>query len=252
MPIHPGMVEDLSAGVRDLYVDAEQRLLGIVARQRADGFEAPAWAINRLRGIQALRRGAQGVVDALGSAAQLDVFDVVAEAYSTGPAPDWPSSAHSMTTIGVASPTRRPTLVPLIASLRKRSFRRGDDRPLPSTGAPSRFHIGVQGSAWPEDAVGLRLPNRDSDTGVVAGRRVSAQGLASQDISRKDIAQHLVRPQGLQSRNASRRLLNAYWTSRPWDRFSLTSPPVAPGEVLVGTSVADRAKHQQREVVTRQ
>ncbi|MFD7716185.1 phage minor capsid protein [Streptomyces sp. NPDC059814] len=84
MPIHPGMVEDLSAGVRDLYADAERRLLGIVARQLADGFEAPGWATNKLRDIQALRRGAQGVVDALGSAMQLDVFDVVAEAYNTG------------------------------------------------------------------------------------------------------------------------------------------------------------------------
>ncbi|WAU09944.1 phage minor capsid protein [Streptomyces nigrescens] len=84
MPIHPGMVEDLSAGVRDLYADAEQRLLGVVARQLADGFEAPGWATNKLRDIQALRRGAQGVVDALGSAMQLDVFDVVAEAYNTG------------------------------------------------------------------------------------------------------------------------------------------------------------------------
>ncbi|MDT0423528.1 phage minor capsid protein [Streptomyces evansiae] len=84
MPIHPGMVEDLSAGVRDLYADAEQRLLGIVARQLADGFEAPGWATNKLRDIQALRRGAQGVVDALGSSMQLDVFDVVAEAYNTG------------------------------------------------------------------------------------------------------------------------------------------------------------------------
>ncbi|MEU8680780.1 phage minor capsid protein [Streptomyces sp. NPDC048611] len=84
MPIHPGMVEDLSAGVRYLYADAEQRLLGIVARQLADRFEAPGWATNKLRDIQALRRGAQGIVDALGSAMQLDVFDVVAEAYNTG------------------------------------------------------------------------------------------------------------------------------------------------------------------------
>lgn len=84
MPIHPGMVEDLSAGIRDLYADAEQRLLGIVARQLADGFEAPGWATNKLRDIQALRRGAQGVVDALGSAMQLDVFDAVAEAYNAG------------------------------------------------------------------------------------------------------------------------------------------------------------------------
>ncbi|MCA6093482.1 phage minor capsid protein [Streptomyces sp. SCA3-4] len=84
MPIHPGMVEDLSAGVLALYADAEQRLLGIVARQLADGFEAPGWATAKLRDIQALRRGAQGVVDALSSAMQVEVFDAVAEAYNVG------------------------------------------------------------------------------------------------------------------------------------------------------------------------
>ncbi|MFE1378691.1 phage minor capsid protein [Streptomyces sp. NPDC058740] len=84
MPIHPGMVEDLSAGVRDLYADAEQRLLAIVARQLADGFEAPGWATNKLRDVQALRRGAQGVVDALAEATRLEVFDVIAEAYNVG------------------------------------------------------------------------------------------------------------------------------------------------------------------------
>ena len=84
MPIHPGMVEDLSAGVRDLYDDAEQRLLGIVARQLADGFDAPGWAVNKLRDIQPLRRAAQAVVDALDSAMHLEVFDAVAEAYDVG------------------------------------------------------------------------------------------------------------------------------------------------------------------------
>lgn len=84
MPIHPGMVEDLSAGVLSLYADAEQRLLGIVARQLADGFEAPGWATAKLRDVQALRRGAQGVVDALGTAMQAEVFEAVAEAYTVG------------------------------------------------------------------------------------------------------------------------------------------------------------------------
>ncbi|MEU9606396.1 phage minor capsid protein [Streptomyces sp. NPDC048057] len=84
MPIHPGLVEDLSAGVRDLYDDAEQWLLGIVARQLADGFDAPGWAVSKLRDIQPLRRAAQAVVDALGSAMQLQVFDAVAEAYDVG------------------------------------------------------------------------------------------------------------------------------------------------------------------------
>ncbi len=78
------MVENLSASVRDLYADAEQRLLGIVARQLADGFEAPGWAVAKLADVQALRRASQGVVDALGSAMQLEVWDTVAEAYNNG------------------------------------------------------------------------------------------------------------------------------------------------------------------------
>ncbi|MFK0289934.1 phage minor capsid protein [Streptomyces sp. NPDC090442] len=84
MPIHPAMVEDLSAGVRDLYADAEQRLLGIVARQLAAGYDAPGWATAKLADVQALRRGAQQVVEALGTAMELEVFDVVAEAYNVG------------------------------------------------------------------------------------------------------------------------------------------------------------------------
>ncbi|MGD3112544.1 phage minor capsid protein [Streptomyces sp. YGL11-2] len=84
MPIYPGMVEDLSAGVRDLYADAEARLLGIVARQLAAGYDAPGWAVAKLADIQPLRRAAQSVVDELGKAMTLDVFDVVAEAYNTG------------------------------------------------------------------------------------------------------------------------------------------------------------------------
>ncbi|WP_406353239.1 phage minor capsid protein [Streptomyces sp. NBC_00658] len=84
MPVHPGMVEDLSAGVRDLYADAEARLLGIVARQLADGFEAPGWAVAKLADIQPLRRSAQQVVDALSTAVDLEVWDVVAEAYNVG------------------------------------------------------------------------------------------------------------------------------------------------------------------------
>ncbi|MCX4406461.1 MULTISPECIES: hypothetical protein [unclassified Streptomyces] len=43
MSIHPGIVEDLAAGTRTLYEQAEERLLGIVARQLADGLEAPEW-----------------------------------------------------------------------------------------------------------------------------------------------------------------------------------------------------------------
>ncbi|MFE1770276.1 phage minor capsid protein [Streptomyces sp. NPDC059008] len=84
MPIHPGMVEDLSASVRNLYADAEARLLGIVAQQLAVGLEAPGWAVAKLRDNQPLRRAAQSVVDELAKATTLDVFDVIAEAYNAG------------------------------------------------------------------------------------------------------------------------------------------------------------------------
>ncbi|MFE7316415.1 phage minor capsid protein [Streptomyces sp. NPDC057555] len=78
------MVEDLSAGVRRLYADAESRLLSLIARRLDDGFDAPAWAEKKLADVQALRRAAQSVVDELGKAMTLDVFDVIAEAYNAG------------------------------------------------------------------------------------------------------------------------------------------------------------------------
>ncbi|MFE7853742.1 phage minor capsid protein [Streptomyces sp. NPDC057403] len=84
MPIHPGMVEDLALGTRDLYAQAEERLLGIIARQLAAGLDAPGWVERKLGAIQAVRRASQAVVDELGKAVTLEVFDVVAEAYNTG------------------------------------------------------------------------------------------------------------------------------------------------------------------------
>lgn len=84
MAIHPGMVEPLADRARDLYADAELRLLRIIARQLADGIDAPGWAERKLAAVQALRRSAQSVVDELGKAVRLDVFDAVAEAYNEG------------------------------------------------------------------------------------------------------------------------------------------------------------------------
>lgn len=84
MAIHPGMVEPLAERTRDLYAGAEERLLGIIARQLADGLEAPGWAQRKLSAIQTVRRASQQVVDELGRAVTLDVFDVIAEAYNVG------------------------------------------------------------------------------------------------------------------------------------------------------------------------
>ncbi|MGC0205234.1 phage minor capsid protein [Streptomyces levis] len=84
MPLHPGMVEPLAERTRDLYAQAEERLLGIIARQLAAGLDAPGWAERKLSAVQALRRASQGVVDEVGKAVTLDVFDAVAEAYNVG------------------------------------------------------------------------------------------------------------------------------------------------------------------------
>ncbi|MFD7121912.1 phage minor capsid protein [Streptomyces sp. NPDC059922] len=78
------MVEDLAATTRDTYAAAEERLLGIIARQLAQGLEAPGWVEAKLAAVQKVRRSAQAVVDELGKATRLDVFDAVAEAYNVG------------------------------------------------------------------------------------------------------------------------------------------------------------------------
>ncbi|MDJ1136223.1 phage minor capsid protein [Streptomyces iconiensis] len=84
MAIHPGMVEPLAERTRDLYAEAERKLLGIIARQLADGLEAPRWAERKLAAIQSLRRASQAVVDQLDTAVDLEVWNVVAESYNEG------------------------------------------------------------------------------------------------------------------------------------------------------------------------
>ncbi|MGW7197229.1 phage minor capsid protein [Streptomyces chryseus] len=84
MPIHPGMVEPLADRTRDLYVAAEQQLLGIIARQLAADLDAPGWAVRKLAAVQALRRASQAVVDELGKAVSTEIHDAVAESYNTG------------------------------------------------------------------------------------------------------------------------------------------------------------------------
>ncbi|MGX1631253.1 phage minor capsid protein [Streptomyces albidoflavus] len=78
------MVEPLAERTRDLYAGAEERLLGIIARQLAAGLEAPGWVEAKLAAVQQVRRASQAVVDELGKATRLDVFDAVAEAYNVG------------------------------------------------------------------------------------------------------------------------------------------------------------------------
>jgi hypothetical protein len=75
-------VEELSAGVRGWYADAERRLLDSSTRQLVAGYEAPGWATTELADTQPLRRTAQQIVDALGTAMGLEVHDAVTEAYN--------------------------------------------------------------------------------------------------------------------------------------------------------------------------
>ncbi|MFF4523443.1 phage minor capsid protein [Streptomyces bluensis] len=84
MPIHPGMVDDLASGTRDLYAEVEARLLGIIARQLAADLDAPGWVERKLAAVQQLLRASQAVVDELGKSVRLEVFDVVAEAHNEG------------------------------------------------------------------------------------------------------------------------------------------------------------------------
>ncbi|MFE6683937.1 phage minor capsid protein [Streptomyces sp. NPDC057729] len=84
MAIHPGMVEGLAAGTRDLYAAAEERLLRVIAQQLADGADSPHWAERKLAAVSALRRASQAVVDQLDHAVTLEVFEVTAKAYNTG------------------------------------------------------------------------------------------------------------------------------------------------------------------------
>jgi hypothetical protein len=78
------MVEPLAERTRDLYAEAEARLLGIIARQLAAGLDSPGRAERKLAAVQQLRRASQAIVDELGKAVTLQVFDVVAESYNTG------------------------------------------------------------------------------------------------------------------------------------------------------------------------
>ncbi|WP_406334343.1 phage minor capsid protein [Streptomyces zaomyceticus] len=84
MAIDPGMVEPLAERTRDLYVEAELRLLGIIAQQLAAGLDAPGWAERKLAAVQAVRRASQAVVTELEKTVSLDVHDAVAEAYNEG------------------------------------------------------------------------------------------------------------------------------------------------------------------------
>lgn len=85
MPIHPGMVESLAERTRDICAAAEERLLGIIARQLGASLDAPTWAEQKLSAVQAMRRASQAVVDELHQPVTLDVFDAAGGLSAQGP-----------------------------------------------------------------------------------------------------------------------------------------------------------------------
>lgn len=135
MAIDPGMVEPLAERTRDLYVEAELRLLGIIAQQLAAGLDAPGWAERKLAAVQAVRRASQAVVTELEKTVSLDVHDAVAEAYNEGRAPPSPNSAPCPTTLYGWSTTSPRTPRPSTASLPRLST--GSPRPTAASCEPS-------------------------------------------------------------------------------------------------------------------
>ncbi|UUN29435.1 phage minor capsid protein [Streptomyces sp. FIT100] len=84
MPVSPDQVEYLAAHTADLYADAEQRLLALVAQQLAAGLEAPGWAVAKLAALGPLRRAADMLLGTLAGQVSDEVRQVVAEAYDSG------------------------------------------------------------------------------------------------------------------------------------------------------------------------
>jgi hypothetical protein len=64
--------------VRGLHAKGKSR--NDIARETNAGLDAPGWVERKLAAIAQLRLASQAVVDELGNAVELEVFDVVAEA----------------------------------------------------------------------------------------------------------------------------------------------------------------------------
>lgn len=86
MAIRPDDATELSKGIRELYAEAETTLLQRIAKALADGKDAPDWAERKLLNIQALKAGADRVLQDLADAVPGAVEQAVGVAYNRGSA----------------------------------------------------------------------------------------------------------------------------------------------------------------------
>lgn len=84
MAIRPDDAAALSKGVRELYVEAETLLLQRIARNLAEGKDAPNWVEQKLLNIQALRKQADGILADLAANVPGAVERAVGIAYNRG------------------------------------------------------------------------------------------------------------------------------------------------------------------------
>ena len=84
MPISPDTAEKLAAAVRDIYVNAETRLLAVLTRRLAAGIDGPGWAGAKLAEVAAFRREVQAELAALTASTKAEIESAVLAAYTTG------------------------------------------------------------------------------------------------------------------------------------------------------------------------
>jgi hypothetical protein len=77
------LVDDIAAGVADVYREAESALVALIRRHLDAGLDSPA-AERRLGGIRALRRGAQAIIAGLEADSSSTIREALADAYRHG------------------------------------------------------------------------------------------------------------------------------------------------------------------------
>lgn len=84
MPVSPAMAEDLAREVAQLYEDAEDTLLRLIADALAEDLDSPLWAELKLAAIGNLRNAVEQVTDALQTDTDGAVRRALVEAYARG------------------------------------------------------------------------------------------------------------------------------------------------------------------------
>ncbi|SNR33003.1 phage minor capsid protein [Blastococcus mobilis] len=84
MPVSPDGGARFAKVLADLYGDAAQHLIALVADRLAAGITDPGWAERKLSDVLRLRRDAQRFVTRLADQVDASLYELLAEAYSAG------------------------------------------------------------------------------------------------------------------------------------------------------------------------